>query len=306
MVAGAGLLHAASPVREPLSFRYTWAVGANRSVFVVGSHPDVGAWSPERAAKLYWTPDNVWTGQVAVQAGTALEYKFIARTNSAAQYCNGDNVEWMAGGNLSTQVVAQPAAPYAGKTILYHSGWTNAGLVYRVGTNWFGAAMTRAGAGRTGSEFLYRAAGLGVEGEPLEFVPYGYFNGTQYWDHAPYGGYGDSNYYTTLDVFFLQDGQVFNYRPPAAVSAPRIALHQREFELPRDRGPDGAHVLAAGLRPEHVEAIPGALHARRAECLRARRRLRLVGLRPDRRPGRSARAGCARRSSSAWTTPPRG
>lgn len=191
-------------------------------MFVVGSHADVGEWSPETAAKLYWTAGNIWTGRVAVQAGTALEYKFIARTNSAGQYCNGDNVEWMAGANLATQVVAQPDAPYTGKTILYHSGWTNAGLIYHVGTNWPTISMERIGTGRSGSEYLYRATGFAEVGEPLEFVPYGFFNGTQYWDHAPYGGYGDSNYYTTLDVFFLQDGNVYNYRPPTNVSASRI------------------------------------------------------------------------------------
>ncbi|MBU1692597.1 MAG: hypothetical protein KKC51_01400 [Verrucomicrobia bacterium] len=218
----AGVLYAASPVREPLTFQYAWDVGADRSVFVVGSHDDVGAWGPTNAVKLCWTAGNVWTGLVAVQAGTALEYKFIARTNSADQYGNGENVEWMAGDNLSTQVVAQPDAPYTGKTILYHSGWTNAGLVYRVGTNWYGTAMQQAGGGRTVNEYLYRAEGFGEEGDPLEFVPYGTYNGTQYWDHAPYGGYGDSNYYTTLDVFFLQDGNIYNYRPPTNVSASRI------------------------------------------------------------------------------------
>ncbi|MBP7828429.1 MAG: hypothetical protein KA248_00785 [Kiritimatiellae bacterium] len=222
LCAAAPGVFAASPVREPVSFRYAWDVGFGRSVFVVGSHDDLGAWSPEAAVKLYWTAGNVWTGQVAVQAGAALEYKFIARTNSAEQYCNGDNVEWMAGTNWPAQVAEQPDAPYTGKTILYHSGWTNAGLVYRVGTNWYGAAMERLGAGRSGGEYLYQASGFGVEGEPIEFVPYGHAGGVQYWDHAPYGGYGDSNYYTTLDVFFLQDGHVFNYRPPTNVSASRI------------------------------------------------------------------------------------
>ena len=225
LLAGTGFIieaQAASPVRQPLSFQYTWDVGYGRSVFVVGNHEDVGAWDPEQAVKLYWTSGNVWTGRVGVQSGAALEYKFIARTNSPAQYGNADNVEWTGGANLATQAPAEAAAPYTGKTILYHSGWTNAGLVYRVGTNWFAAAMSRAGAGRNGSEYRYEASGFGEAGEPVEFAPYGYYNGTQYWDHAPYGGYGGSNYYTPLDVFFLQDGNVFNYWPPTNVSASRI------------------------------------------------------------------------------------
>jgi predicted alpha/beta superfamily hydrolase len=40
---------------------------------------------------------------------------------------------------------------------------------------------------------------------------------------APYQGLiAPYNFRTTLDQFFVQDGSVFNYRPPAAVSAPQI------------------------------------------------------------------------------------
>jgi len=40
---------------------------------------------------------------------------------------------------------------------------------------------------------------------------------------VPYQGLaGPHNFRTRLDVFFVQDGQVFNYRPPATLSAPQI------------------------------------------------------------------------------------
>ncbi len=227
VLAGAGLCvqatWAASPAREPVSFSYTWNVGLGRSVFVAGSHSDVGNWTPTGAVKLCWAEGNVWTGRVAIQAGTLLEYKYIARRDSQTEYCDGSNVEWMPGGNLTAAVPAQAAAPYSGKTIYYHSGWTNAWVVYRVGTNWVEAAMSLAGAGRHANEWLYEVSGIGEEGEGLEFIPRGYSNGVECWDHAPYSGYGDYNYFTTLDVFFLQDGDLFNYRPPAAVTASRIA-----------------------------------------------------------------------------------
>jgi predicted alpha/beta superfamily hydrolase len=220
--ACAAAAYARSPAREVLSFSVATNTGLGRSEFVVGSHSDVGNWSPSQAVKLYWTAGNVWTGHIAIQSGTTLEYKFVTRATTSGLYCSDANVEWMSGANLTSSVPAQPAAPYTGKTVYYHSGWTNAFLVYRVGTNWFSAEMSRAGAGRGAGEYLYRLGGIGEAGEDIEFIPGGYSGGVQYWDHAPYGGYGDSNYYTTLDVFFLQDGHVFNYWPPVTVSVSRI------------------------------------------------------------------------------------
>lgn len=217
------LCPARSPAREVVSFSVTTNTGLGRSVFVVGSHADVGNWNPTGAVQLYWTSGNVWTGQVAVQAGTTLEYKFITRGTATTQWCDGANAEWSGGGNLTTAVPAQPSAPYTNKTIYYHSGWTNAFILWRNGTNWFSTEMMRLGGGRGAGEYLYRASGIGEAGEDLEFIPNGSLGGVQYWDHAPYGGYGDSNYTTSLDVFFVQDGNVFNYWPPATVSVSRVA-----------------------------------------------------------------------------------
>ncbi len=42
-----------------------------------------------------------------------------------------------------------------------------------------------------------------------------------FWDHSPATG-GD--YYTELDAFVLQDGQIYNYWPPASVSVSRIIV----------------------------------------------------------------------------------
>ncbi|NBQ64586.1 MAG: hypothetical protein EBT95_03425 [Verrucomicrobia bacterium] len=40
---------------------------------------------------------------------------------------------------------------------------------------------------------------------------------------VPYQGLaGPYNFRTRLDVFFVQDGQIFTYRPPATLSAPQI------------------------------------------------------------------------------------
>ena len=207
--------------RTILSFAYTIDTGYGNDLFVVGNHPDLGNWDPLQARKLYWTSGNVWTGQIAVEAGYALEYKYIIRTNSAAVFGDAGNVQWMGGANLTTNIPAAPAAPYTGKALYYYSGWTNANLVYQCGldTNWYGADMTRIGNGRIAGEYLYRVEGIGTAGELLTFVPNGYLDNVQYWDHSPANG---GNYYTRLDEFVLQDGNVYNYWPPSSASVSRV------------------------------------------------------------------------------------
>ena len=207
---------ARSPERATLPVSVTWDVGIGNHVYLVGGHPDVGSWNPVNAHKLRWTSGNVWTGQVAVQKGTTLEYKFISRNGASNQFCNGVNVTWEAGANRTASVPAAAAAPYAGKTIYYYSSWTNPALVTSTSNAY---PFTQLGAGRTPGEFLYRVTGVPEEGEGLEFALTG--NGS--WDKPPVGdGWGiNGNYYTTLDVFLLQDGQLYTYWPSNTVSAPR-------------------------------------------------------------------------------------
>ncbi len=220
---------AQTPVHTPdekavLSFSTNWDTGAGKELFVVGNHPDLGDWNPVAARKLYWTAGNTWTGSVAVTAGNTIEYKYIVRTNRGDVYCDGGNAIWMAGGNLATTIPARAGAPLAGKTVYYYSGWTNASLLHRTGsdTNWYDAAMERAGAGRFPGEYLYRATGVGQTGERLTFVPHGYAAGDplEKWDNCPIPGLQD--YFTQLDVFLLQDGHIYNYWPPASRTASTI------------------------------------------------------------------------------------
>ncbi len=207
---------ARSPERQVVPVSIPWDVGLGSNVYVVGSHADAGAWNPVSAHKLRWTSGNVWTGQIAVQKGTTLEYKFISRSGASNQYCNGANVSWEAGANRTSVVAAASAAPYSGKTIYYYSSWTNATLV-TASSNAY--PFTQLGTGRTGGEFLYRVTGVPEEGEGLEFA----LTGNGAWDKPPSGdGWGaEGNYYTTLDAFLVQDGQLYNYWPSNTVSAPR-------------------------------------------------------------------------------------
>lgn len=218
-----GAAQAASPWKEVVSFSTVSNAGFGRSLYVVGNHADLGQWNPTAAVRLVRSTGMTWTGRVAVQAGTAIEYKFITRLNETNQYCEATNVEWMGGANLTSSTPAQVAAPYAGKTMYYHSAWTSAYVLFSTdASNFISTNLTQMGSGRTPGEYLYRASSFGVEGEPIQFVCYGFLNDTQYWDNAPYGGYGANDYYTPLDAFFLQDGDVSNYAPPPAPSSSSV------------------------------------------------------------------------------------
>jgi len=184
-------------------------------VFVLGNHPDLGNWNPVNARKLHWTDGNVWTGNVAITANNTIDYKFVTRTNTVALYCDENNATWMSGDNLVTNTPPLPGTPYSGKSVQYYSNWTNVLFVYQCGadTNWYTSPMTQAGSGRFGGEYLYTLSGIGKAGEQIEFV---LTNDDGAWDKFP----DDSNYYTVLDAFLLQDGAIYNYwRPTSMVNS---------------------------------------------------------------------------------------
>ncbi len=204
---------AASPHKEIVTFSITNDVGLGNSVFVVGNHPDLGNDDVTHALKLRYTAGNVWTGQVAIQSGTQLQYRFIKRSTAQGSWCDANNSVNLTGPQ-SQSIVAQPAAPYPGKTIYYLSGWSSVDLVYKTGpTTFAGATMTRVGPGRTAGESLFRISGVGQAGENIEFV---FSDGQSHFDNPPGGG----NYLTRIDVFEVQDGNVYAYAPPPVVSGP--------------------------------------------------------------------------------------
>ena len=215
----AGAFADAEP-RQALPFCHTQDVGLGRSVFAVGGHPDLGNWSPTGAVRLRWTPGNIWTGLVAVRSGETFEFKYIHRSTATNQICEPTNVVWISPANLATATVSIGPAPYTGKTVYYYSSWTQAFLLASTdGVAFSDTQLASAGAGRGPGEYLYRGTGIGSAGGSLEFVLH---NGAGSYDKSPYGGYGNSNYFTRLDAFVLQDGQLYNYWPSNAVSPPRI------------------------------------------------------------------------------------
>ncbi len=222
-LATTGFAAADGEPRHTLSFCHTQDVGIGRSVFVVGNHPDLGSWSPIGAVKLRWTTGNVWTGQVAVKSGEAVEFKYIHRSTLSTDICNPNNVTWISPANFSTSTPALGLAPYAGKTVLYYSSWTQAFLLASAdGGSFSDTRMESIGSGRTPGEFLYGLTHVGSPGGSLQFVLH---NGAGLFDKSPYAGYGNNDYFTRLDAFVVQDGQLYPYWPAASVTAPRIATN---------------------------------------------------------------------------------
>ncbi|MBS0658351.1 MAG: hypothetical protein JSR82_08930 [Verrucomicrobia bacterium] len=236
----AGCVRAQSPVQVPVTFTHTFDTGFGNDLFVLGDHPDLGANVPERALKLTYTPGNVWTGQVALEAGATVTYRFISRSIQRAAYCNYNTFSEVTTPQTLTVPGGSPA-PYRGKVIWYHSSWSRAFLLYRnntAGSGFQDVEMRRLGNGRVPGESLYRID-LTAEkaGSELEFV---FHNELNQYDNAPappsnapqgaapgvpypYQSLAPPyNYRTQLDHLFVQDGGVFNYRPTATVSLARL------------------------------------------------------------------------------------
>jgi len=216
------MTHAESVLHEMHTFTNQWPVGLGNSVYVVGNVPELGDWNPIDAVKLRYTTNDIWRGQIHLPRDTTVEYKFISRDDGRATHCNFSNVVWEAGSNRVLQTGSMPEAPYQGKTIYYLSSWSNAFLLEVLSTGGVLHAMTPVGPGRLPAETLYRVRGVGAEGQPLEFV---LTDGSGNFDNAPHTGFGNPgapNYYTSLDIVWLQDGNLYNYEPAASPSAPQV------------------------------------------------------------------------------------
>ena len=231
LVSG-GAVAVASPVLKDVEFVMTNDVGFGNEVCVTGSHALLGSNDLLKAPKLAWNPGNIWRGTIALPAGEAINYRFIRRSFSTADWGNAANAVTI-GDAQSANVPPHAPAPWTNKSILMHSPWTNANIHWRNltsgPTNWTTTAMIAISAGRNTNERLFRGEIPANPGAEIEFV----FNNGVVWSNAPappsnpstpapYQGLAaPHNFRTTLDQFFVQDGSVFNYRPPATVSAPQ-------------------------------------------------------------------------------------
>ncbi|MGJ8652805.1 MAG: alpha/beta hydrolase-fold protein [Opitutaceae bacterium] len=219
LVLGCALFGAQHPALVERTFSHTEDVGFGNSVFLVGDAAILGGGDPAKGVKLRFTAGNVWTAMVAVPSNTGeLDYQFVSRSTDPSVYCSSSNTAILTTAS-SLPADTSEAAPYTGKTIYYHSAWTEAYVVY-----WSESAgafvqtqLEEVGAGRIAGEKLFKLSGFGIAGDDLTFA---LTNGAGQWDNA--FGQAGVNYQTNLDFFFVQDGHVFNYQPAATVSVPRF------------------------------------------------------------------------------------
>ena len=219
-LVGLKTVFAGSPLRVPTHFAITNDAGLGYEWFVVGSHPDIGSWTVTNAVKLVWSNGNVWWGDIGIQAGTGLEYKYVKRATAADQMGNSDNaIWWPDGANLQTNVPADATAPFSGKRIELYSDMTNVSLVYSTLSSadfsatgaWHTVGMTRTGPGLRAGEWRHVAEGIGTEGEWIRFTFNGRRSGADTWE----GAWDGNDYWTPLDALIVRDRQVFNYMPPS-------------------------------------------------------------------------------------------
>lgn len=214
----------ARPPLHTITFNVSSNVGAN-ALYIAVDRPELFGLTTTGAMRMFTAGGNSWTGKVAIQGSpvsTNVTFKYTARTTTSGTHCNTGNGS-MSGAALATNIPLWNPG-YSGKTIYYRTGWTNASILYRVGFSdtFADAAMTQIGPGRFAGEFLYQVTGIGEAGQPIEFVPHGRTTGgVEQWDNPLSGGV-NNNYFTRLDTMFIQDGNIFNYTPPATVSAPQV------------------------------------------------------------------------------------
>ena len=218
-------------------------VGFGNEVCVMGAHPLLSANDPLKAVKLSWNTGNVWRGTIALPAGANLGFKIVRRSYATTNWSSGPTTDLLT--NQTALVPAHIPAPWKGKTILLHSTWNQANVYFRdltAGqTSWTTVPMRNVGPGRNGAEKLFRADGVAAVGGELELVfndgagswlnapapPSGTANGAAPAVPVPYQGLAAPyNFRTRQDVFFVQDQQIFNYRPPVSISAPRFETRQ--------------------------------------------------------------------------------
>ncbi|HEY4283876.1 MAG TPA: alpha/beta hydrolase-fold protein [Chthoniobacterales bacterium] len=233
--------YAGNPARVPVQFSITQDVGSGNEVFVSGTHRDLtsGGIQPW-GVKLRWSPGNIWSGMIAIEAGTQISYSYVSHGLSGSSYCGGSSSTTL-GAPVNLTVPSAPNPPYTGKSIRYVSAWSTANLLFRDNTqvtDWTFVPMHRVSQGRTPAESVFEVTSVAASADEIEFV---FFDNNNHYDNAPAPPQNTPqqnapavpvpyqslsapyNYRTSLDVFAVQDGQVFSYQPPVTVSAPSIA-----------------------------------------------------------------------------------
>ena len=197
---------------EETEFAVTNNAGFGNAVFVAGSAPQLGGWDVTRAVRLNWSGNNIWRGRIALPRGIVTTWRPFVRSETASAFTNTAAVAWFLTDRDITPS-APPPAPHAGKTIYYETAWNDPRILWNQPgtTNWTNTPLVPVRPG------VVKVGGLGLPGRPLVFVPN---NAGLQWDNP--GNVSGVNYSAAADVVWLRGGQIFDYEPPATVSAPRF------------------------------------------------------------------------------------
>ena len=196
--------------REDVYFGINYTTVYGQSVYVVGNIPELGNDNAAYSVKLEPGSYPLWQTTVAIPKDTSFAYRYLWRNDSVSQWSSSANQNPIGSAINAATGPGQPCP--ARKGVLYHGGWSQTILYWRIGSGAYTATpMQPFGAGRGPGETRWRALGLGQAERKIEF----YFTD---------GGSGrdpaSGTYATLLDAFFVQDGHIFDYTPPATVSAP--------------------------------------------------------------------------------------
>jgi hypothetical protein len=287
-------LNAGHPAKVPVQFSITQDVGSGNEVFVSGAQRDLSSGGIQPfGIKLHWSTGNVWSGSIAIEAGAQVTYTYYRHPISTGGFCSGNSTAISQPVNFAVPSAAGP--PYSGKFIRYFSSWSSSNLQFRDITQngtWTQVAMQRMGQGRTSSESVFEVAGVAQSADEIEFI---FNDGNGHYDNAPappqntpqraapgtpvpYQSLSPPyNYRTSLDVFAVQDGQAFNYQPPATVSPPSIATRFVDSTVSGIPGRNIHIFLPRGYIENTKQALPGSLFSRWAERLFSRRNIWDVG-----------------------------
>ena len=226
----ASAARAESQWRVPVDFAWTNDATAGYSMFLIGSHPDVGGWDYLHSIPLAWHEGNVWSATVGIQAGTDLEYKFIRRpTDNQGILSKPEDWDWFPSGpNLSTNIPAEANPPFSGKTALFLCPWDEPVRIhwsrlstpdYNATNSWTNATMTKLASGRYITTFDEPDPDKpSIRGEWIRFTFSGYEDGKEKWYHF-YGTEGtdhEEDLFSPLDAFYEpavnSEGYVSNSR----------------------------------------------------------------------------------------------
>ncbi|TWT41671.1 Endo-1,4-beta-xylanase Z precursor [Phycisphaerae bacterium RAS1] len=199
--------------RETVHFEINRSTSAGQSVYVLGNIPELGSNNPAYALKLEPGGYPLWQVDVAIPRGTNFIYQYTWRSDSVTQWSNPANHNPI-GSVLNGSTSPGFSGPVK-KALYYHSGWSPPVLNWRVAgaATYTATTMIDAGPGRGPGERRWKAVGVGQAQRSLEFYM---TNGAGSGRDPSVGLYS-----TLLDAFFLQEGQLFDYTPPATVSEPQ-------------------------------------------------------------------------------------